>query len=66
MKNIFVELTNKNDSKILLNVFQIVYIEANDSGSIIVSDLVNHTISKKVKESYNEVKSLIGSLSSQQ
>jgi hypothetical protein len=66
MKNIFIELTDKNDSKILLNVFQITYVEANNSGSIIVSDLVNRTISKKVKESYDEIKSLIGSLSSQQ
>jgi hypothetical protein len=66
MKNIFIELTDKNDSKILLNVFRITYIETNNDGSIIVSDLVNRTISKKVKESYSEIKSLIGSLSLQQ
>jgi hypothetical protein len=66
MKNIFIELTDKNDSKILLNVLRITYIETNNEGSIIVSDLVNRTISKKVKESYSEIKSLIGSLSLQQ
>ncbi|MGD0341605.1 MAG: hypothetical protein ABSA76_07850 [Bacteroidales bacterium] len=65
MKNIFIELTDKNDSKILLNVFRITYIEPHDSGSLIVSDIVNRTISKKVKESYADIKSLIGSLSSQ-
>ena len=66
MKNVFIELTAKDDSKILLNVLQIVYIDKGKDGSNIVSNLVNHTISKKVKESYDEIKSLIGSLSSQQ
>jgi hypothetical protein len=64
MKNIFIELTDKNDTKIMLNVFQIVYVEPNNDGSVIVSDLCNHTVSKKVKESYAEIKSLIGSLNS--
>jgi hypothetical protein len=64
MKNTFIELTTKDDSKILLNILRITYIEANNDGSIIVSDIVNRTISKKVKESYSEIKSLIASLNS--
>ena len=66
MKNISIELTDKDDSKILLNFLQIVYIEKGKTGSIIVFDLLNHTLSKKVKESYDEIKSLVGSLTSQQ
>jgi len=65
MKNIFIELTDKDDSKILVNVLQIVYIEKGKTGSIIMSDLVNHSFSKKVKESYDEIKSLIASLTQQ-
>jgi hypothetical protein len=64
MKNTFIELTTKDDSKILLNVLRITYIEPYNNGSIVVSDIVNKTISKKVKESYSEIKSLIDSLSS--
>ena len=66
MKNIFIELTDKNDSKILLNVFRISYIESTGEGSIVVADLVNRTFSKKVKESYAEVKKLIEAVSSEQ
>lgn len=46
MKNVLIELTAKDDSKILLNVLQIVYVDKGKNGSNIVSNLVNHTISK--------------------
>lgn len=66
MKNLFVELTTKDDSKILLNVMHIAWIEAEKSGSVIKSNMVNYSLSTKVKESYEEVKALIASLDSHQ
>jgi hypothetical protein len=66
MKNIFIELTDTDDSKVMLNVLHIAWIEPNKSGSIIKSNLVNYSLPKKVKESYDDVKSLIGSLNSPQ
>jgi hypothetical protein len=62
MKNIFIELTDTDDTKILLNVLHIAWIEPNKTGTVIKSNLVHYSISKKVKESYDEVKSMIGSL----
>jgi hypothetical protein len=64
MKKIFIELTDTDDTKILLNVFYIGRIETSKSGSIIVSNLINRLSSIKVKEPYEDIKSLIGSLSS--
>jgi hypothetical protein len=62
MKNIFIELTDTDDMKILLNVLHIAWVEPNKSGSIIKSNMVNYSMSKKVKESFDDIKSLIGSL----
>jgi hypothetical protein len=64
MKNIFIELTNTDNEKILLNVLHIAYVEPYKGGSIIKSNLVNYTFPTKVKESYDEVKKLIGALNS--
>jgi hypothetical protein len=66
MKNIFIELTAKDDSKILLNVMTIAWVEPDKSGSVIKSNMIHYSISTKVKESYEDVKSKIASLSSQQ
>lgn len=65
MKNLFIELTAKDDSKILLNVMHIAWVESDKTGSVIKSNMVNYSISTKVKESYDDVKSLISSLNSQ-
>ena len=65
MKNIFIELTAKDDSKILLNVMTIAWIEPDKSGSVIKSNMIHYSISTKVKESYEDVKSKIASLNSQ-
>ena len=62
MKNIFIELTDTDDIKILLNVLHIAWIEPGKNGTTIRSNMVNYSLNKKVKESYDEVKSLIGSL----
>ena len=64
MKNIFIELTAKDDSKILLNVMTIAWIEPDKSGSVIKSNMIHYSISTKVKESYEDVKSKIESLNS--
>jgi hypothetical protein len=66
MKNIFIELTDTDDVKIMLNVMHIAWIEPGKNGSSIKSNLVNYSLPKKVKESYDEIKLKIGSLSSEQ
>jgi hypothetical protein len=66
MKNTFIELTDTDDLKILLNVLHIAWVEPNKSGSTIKSNMVNYSLSKKVKESYDDIKLLIGSLNSPQ
>jgi hypothetical protein len=62
MKNIFIELTDTNDTKILLNVMHIAWIETGKSGVSIKSNMVNYSFPTKVKESYEQVKSLIAAL----
>ncbi len=62
MKNIFIELTDTDDVKILLNVMHIAWIEPEKNGSSIKSNLEHYSFPKKVKESYGEIKSLIASL----
>jgi hypothetical protein len=61
MKFNFIELTDTDDTKILLNVFHIGWIEPNKTGSKIILNMEHYSIPKKVKESYEEIKSLIGS-----
>jgi hypothetical protein len=60
MKYPFIELTETNDSKILINFLHIGWIEPNKDGSKIIFNLVNYSLPKKVKESFEEIKSLIG------
>lgn len=66
MKNIFIELTDTDDVRIMLNVMHIAWIEPNKTGCSIKSNLVNYSLPKKVKESYDEVKQKIELLSSAQ
>ncbi|MGA1977480.1 MAG: hypothetical protein ABSG89_06450 [Bacteroidales bacterium] len=65
MKNIYIELTDTDNVKILFNVLHIAWIEPAKDGTILKSNLVHYSISKKVREPYEQVKSLIASLSSQ-
>jgi hypothetical protein len=62
MKNFFIELTDTDDIKILFNVYHIAWIEPGKNGSSLKSNLVNYSMPKKVKESYEEIKSLIRAL----
>lgn len=62
MKHNFIELTETNGSKILINVLHIAWIEPDKDGSSIKSNFVNYSLPKRVKESYDEIKSLIASL----
>ncbi|MGE0076881.1 MAG: hypothetical protein AB7S48_03385 [Bacteroidales bacterium] len=55
----FIELTEKDGTKIFLNTMHIAWVEPAKEGSSIVSNLVNYSFPKKVKESYEEVKALI-------
>jgi len=62
MKNIFIELTDTNDTKILLNVMHIAWIDSGKNGVSIKSNLVRYSFPTKVKESFEQVKSLIAAL----
>lgn len=55
----FIELTTKDNEKILLNTLHIAWIEPNKSGSTIISNFVHYSLSKKVMESYDQIKALI-------
>jgi hypothetical protein len=65
MKNIFIELTDTNNVKVLLNVMHIAWIEPDKNGTSIKSNMVNYSLPRKFKESYKEVKSLIESLNTE-
>jgi len=62
MKNLFIELTDSDGGKILLNVMHIAWIEADKNGSKLASNFVNYSFPKKVKESYEEIKARIAAL----
>jgi len=62
MKNLFIELTDSDGVNIMLNVMHIAWIEPAKDGTAIKSNLVHYSGSKKVKESYQEVKAKIESL----
>ncbi|HVN57168.1 MAG TPA: hypothetical protein VMT63_02620 [Bacteroidales bacterium] len=64
MKNVYIELTDTDDVKILFNVLHIAWIEPGKNGTVLKSNLVNYSIPKKVKESYDEIKSMIMALNS--
>lgn len=55
----FIEVTEKNGTKILLNVLHIAWVEPTKDGASIKSNLVNYSFPRNVKESYEEVKALI-------
>jgi hypothetical protein len=55
----FIELTEKDGSKILLNTLHIAWVEPTKTGSSIKSNLVNYSFPRNVIESYEEVKLLI-------
>jgi len=55
----FIELTEKDGSKILLNVLHIAWVEPTKNGSSIKSNLVNYSFPRNVLESYEEIKLLI-------
>lgn len=63
MKNIFLELTDQNDVKFSLNIFNIIIIEPDSKGSVIEANRGDSIIRRKVKESYSEVKSILASMS---
>lgn len=64
MKNIFIELTNTDDVKILFNVMHIAWIEPAKNGASLKSNLVNYSLPQKVKESYDQIKAMITALDS--
>jgi hypothetical protein len=55
----FIEVTEKDGSKILLNVLHIAWIERTKNGSSIKSNLANYSLTRNVLESYEEIKLLI-------
>jgi len=55
----FIELTEKNGSKFLINILHIAWIEPTKEGTSIKSNFVHYSFPKNVIESYEEVKSLI-------
>jgi hypothetical protein len=60
MKNNFIELTDSNDEKIIINAMYIISIEPDKNDSVKIS-LTNFSFPKKFKESYAKVKALINS-----
>ncbi len=60
MKNNFIELTDSNDARVILNAMYIAWIEPDKNDSVKIS-LTNYSLPKKFKESYTKVKSLINS-----
>jgi len=61
MKHKFIEVTEKDGSKILLNIFHIAWIEPNKEGTLIRFNIDNYSFPKKVTEPYDQVKSLVRS-----
>lgn len=59
MRNKFIELTDRNGEKFLINVEHIAWIEPEKDGTSLKSNLVHYSIPRRVKESYEEVKALI-------
>jgi hypothetical protein len=55
----FIELTDTDDVKFLINILHIAWIEPNKNGSVIKSNFIHYSLSKKVKESYEQIKDLI-------
>ena len=47
MKNIFIELTDTDDKKILLNILHIAWIEPGKSGTVIKSNMMHYSYPQK-------------------
>ena len=62
MKNTFIELTDTDDQKFLINVRHIIWTEPSKSGTSF--RMKDYSFLKKVKESYEEVKAIIKALDS--
>jgi hypothetical protein len=59
MESKFIELTEKNGSKFLINVLHIAWIEPTKEGISIKSNFVHYSFPKNAIESYEQVKLLI-------
>lgn len=55
----FIELTEKNGSKVFINILHIAWIEPIKDGTSIKSNFIHYSFPKNVIESYEEVKLLI-------
>jgi hypothetical protein len=62
MKNIFIGLTMTDDTKFCLNILHPVLIEPNKNGTTLISNSGGGSFQKKVKESYDDIKSLMASM----
>ena len=56
----FIELTTTDDSKFLVNPIHIGIIEPHKTGSNLLLNLEHYSLPRKVKESYEEIKLLLG------
>jgi hypothetical protein len=57
----FIELTDTDGTKFLINTLHIAWIEPGKDCSVIKSNFIHYSLSRKVKESYGEIKDLIKS-----
>ncbi len=62
MKNTLIELTDSDDQKFIINVLHIIWIESSKSGASI--RMKDYSFPKKVKESYEQIRTLIKELDS--
>jgi len=63
MKNIYIELTDPDGDKFLLNMLHVAWIEPDKKGGCLIkSNWLHNSFNRKVKESYEEVKALMASL----
>ncbi len=63
MKNIYIELTDSDGEKFLLNLLHVAWIEPDKKGGCLLkSNWVNNSLNRHVKESYEEVRALIASM----
>ena len=59
MKGHFIEITETNDSKLLINTIHIAWIEPHKGGASITFNISNYSFPKKVKETYDEIKAMM-------
>lgn len=55
----FIELTEKDGAKIMINALYIAFIEPDKTGSKITFSMEKYSFPKKVQESYETIKSLM-------